>query len=382
MTYIHQHQDWPKISWDLDVLSPKLAEVHHRKGMLIGSFKDVDGNFQQEAVLRTLSIEVVKSSEIEGEFIDLNQVRSSLARQLKFEIGGSIVTSENIDRVVSMTIDAVSNCNAPLTAQRLFDWHRALFPDGQSNGKFITTGAWRPLESAPMQVVSGPLGKERVHFEAPSPEKLSKEMIAFLRWVNDPKKIDPIVKAGIASFWFVTIHPFEDGNGRISRAIAEMLLARADKSKDRYYSMSSQIFSERKSYYYRLELQQKNGLDLTPWLVWFIECLDHALDRAEERLRNIVRNARFWQILSRFKLNDRQSRIIFRMLDESWRGHMNTSKYSNMGKCSDATSQRDMRDLVEKGIFVRNPTSGPKTSYKLRNLEEVKAELRGKSIYR
>ena len=382
MTYIHQHQDWPKISWDLDVLSPKLAEVHHRKGMLIGSFKDVDGNFQQEAVLRTLSIEVVKSSEIEGEFIDLNQVRSSLARQLKFEIGGSIVTSENIDRVVSMTIDAVSNCNAPLTAQRLFDWHRALFPDGQSNGKFITTGAWRPLESAPMQVVSGPLGKERVHFEAPSPEKLSKEMIAFLRWVNDPKKIDPIVKAGIASFWFVTIHPFEDGNGRISRAIAEMLLARADKSKDRYYSMSSQIFSERKSYYYRLERQQRNGLDLTPWLVWFIKCLDDALEKAEVRLRNIIRNARFWQRLSRFKLNDRQNRIIFRMLDESWRGHMNTSKYSKMCKCSDATSQRDMRDLVEKGIFVRNPTRGPKTSFKLCNLEDVKAEVMLESMYR
>lgn len=371
MTYIYEHQEWPNMTWDLEVLTPKLALVHRRIGAFSTKFEGLDVHFQQEAVLRTLSVEVVKSSEIEGEFIDLEEVRSSMAKRLKIDIGESRPTSMHVDRVVSLMVDAVENCDEPLSEQRLFDWHRDLFPDGRSNGDIITTGAWRPLGSPAMQVISGAVGKKKVHFEAPPPEKLANEMNLFLRWVNDVKEIDPILKAGIASFWFVTIHPFEDGNGRISRAISEMLLARADGSKNRYYCMSSQIFAERKVYYHELENQQKNGLDLTPWLAWFVRCLDHSLDRAEERLGNIVRNARFWQRVGRLNLNDRQTRVLFRMLDESWVGHMTTSKYSKLGKCSDATSHRDMRDLLQKGILVQNPTAGPKTSFKLRNLEEI-----------
>lgn len=371
MTYIHERQEWPKITWDLEILVPRLVKAHRRIGSFSTKFEALDINFRQEAVLRTLSDEIVKSSEIEGEFIDIQEVRSSIAKRLKIDIKESRYASEHVDRFVNLMFDAVQNFDDPLTAQRLFQWHRDLFPDGRSSGNLITTGAWRPIGSDPMQVVSGAIGKEKVHFEAPSPERLIEETEAFLNWVNTEKEIDPILKAGAASFWFVTIHPFEDGNGRISRAISEMLLARADNSKDRYYSMSSQIFSERKTYYEALERQQKNGLDITPWLQWYVDCLDRSIDRASQRLQNIIRNARFWQRVGRLKLNDRQNSVLFRMLGESWIGFMNTSKYSKMCKCSDPTSQRDIRDLVEKGVFIQNPTTGPKTSYRLRSFEDI-----------
>lgn len=371
MSYIHEHQDWPKLTWDLEILVPRLVKVHRRIASFSAKFEGLEAHYQKEAVLRTLSVEIVNSSEIEGEFINIQEVKSSIAKKLKIDVRESRPASEHVERIVDLTVDAVKNFDFPLTAQRLFQWHRDLFPNGRSSGFLITTGAWRPIGSEPMQIVSGALGKEKIHYEAPSPERLIEEMATFLKWVNDSKEIDPVLKAGIASFWFLTIHPFQDGNGRISRAISEMLLARADNSKDRYYSMSSQIFSERQVYYDELERQQKNGLDITEWLLWYVDCLDRSLDRADERLQNIIRNARFWQQAGKLKLNDRQIDILYRMLGETWVGFMNTSKYSKMSKCSDATSQRDIRDLVRKGIFVQNPTSGPKTSFRLHNLEEI-----------
>lgn len=292
-----------------------------------------------------------------------------MARRLGVDLEESLLATEDVDRIVNLILDAVQNYERELDEKRLLSWHTDLFPKGMSRGRRITSGAWRPIGSPPMQIVSGYIGKENVHFEAPPPEKLEYEMNNFFEWLNGSRRIAPILKAGIAAFWFVTIHPFEDGNGRISRAITEMLLARADKSSARYYCMSAQIFAERSEYYLQLERQQRNGLNITPWLKWFVRCLNRSLDHAEVRLQNILRNAQYWQKAEKLGLNLRQKKTLFRMLGESWTGFINTSKYSRMCKCSDDTSQRDIRDLIEKGVFEQNSKGGSKTSYRIRELK-------------
>lgn len=373
MKYIHQLDDWPDFTWDSEILAPLLAEARYKQGRLLGLLEGQGFKFHslhEEASLVTLTEEVVKSSAIEGEKLDSEQVRSSIARHLGMDIGGTPNIARHIDGIVEMMLDATRNHESPLTADRLFGWHAAMFPTGRSGMRDITVGAWRTPESGPMRVVSGPMGREKIHFEAPEADLLSKEMDAFLEWFNSPSKMDPVLKAAIAHFWFVTIHPFEDGNGRIGRAIAEMALARADESSERFYSMSSQIESERDDYYESLKQSQRLNLDITCWLKWFLECLARCLDGAGETLASVLRKARIWEQANAVSINDRQRIIIARLLD-NFEGHMNTSKYAKMAKCSPDTALRDIRELLEINILIQNPGGGRSTSYRLREPDEV-----------
>jgi Fic family protein len=371
MPCIHEQPGWPDFDWNDSILSPALAGLRHRQGRLLGRMESLGFNLRAEASLTTLTSDVVKSSAIEGEILNPEEVRSSIARRLGIDVGGYVAASRNVEGIVEMMLDATQNYAQALTYERLFGWHAALFPTGRSGMHWITVGAWRPKEAGPMQVVSGPVGREKIHFEALAAERLSQEMIAFLDWFNDDSKtLDPILKAAVAHFWFVTIHPFEDGNGRIARAIADMALARADQSKDRFYSMSSQIEAERKDYYSQLEAQQRGALDITGWLVWFLGCLDRALGRAEGMLDGVLGKARLGDHINREPVKDRQRLIINRMLDD-FKGHMNTSKYAKLAKCSNDTALRDMRELAKRGILIQNPGGGRSTSYRLAHPDEL-----------
>lgn len=367
MKYIHQFEDWPHFTWDLEKLASLLAEVRYKQGRLLGQL-GAQGfkfhNLQEEASLVTLTEEVVKSSAIEGEKLDAEQVRSSIARHLGMDIGGSPQVARNIDGVVEMMLDATQNHDQPLSEDRLFGWHAALFPTGRSGMRNITVGAWRPPEAGPMQVVSGPMGREKAHFEAPDAERLKGEMSAFFDWFNTPSKLDPILKAAIAHFWFVTIHPFEDGNGRIARAIAEMALARSDESSDRYYSMSSQIESERNTYYDNLKQTQRMTMDITLWLQWFLECFGRTINGACDTLANVLRKARILEHVNSVSTNERQRKIITRLLD-NFEGNLNTSKYARMTKCSTDTALRDINSLLDLGILTKQLGGGRSTSYRL-----------------
>ena len=373
MKYIHQLEDWPDFQWDSEQLIPLLAEIRYRQGKLLGQM-ELQGfrllHLQEEANLVTLTAELVKSSAIEGEQLDPEQVRSSIARHLGMDIGGTPQVARHIDGIVEMMLDATRNYSEPLTEDRLFGWHAALFPTGRSGMRDITVGAWRPPEADPMQVVSGPMGREKVHFEAPEAERLPNEMAAFLDWFNASSKIDAVVKAAIAHFWFVTIHPFSDGNGRIARAIAEMALARADESAERYYSMSTQVESERNAYYDSLNNCQRMTLDITRWLAWFLECLGRAIDGAQETLATVLRKARIWEKANAAKINERQHKVLSRMLD-NFEGHLNTSKYAKLAKCSLDTALRDIRGLLELGLLIQNPGGGRSTSYRLAEPDEI-----------
>jgi len=327
------------------------------------------GHLQEEANLVTLTAEIVKSSAIEGEMLESEQVRSSIARHLGMDVGGTPQVARHIDGIVEMMLDATKNHLNPLTEDRLFGWHAALFPTGRSGMRDITVGAWRPPEADPMQVVSGSMGREKVHFEAPGAERLQDEMTAFLDWFNAPSETDPVVKAAIAHFWFVTIHPFADGNGRIARAIAEMALARADESSERYYSMSAQIEAERNEYYDRLKNGQQMTLDITRWMVWFLECLGRAIHGAQDTLAAVLRKTRLWEKANALSLNARQHAIIARLLDD-FKGNLNTSKYAKLAKCSPDTALRDMRGLLDMGILIQNPGGGRSTSYRLAEPDE------------
>ncbi len=372
MKYIHQLEDWPDFQWDSERLIPLLAEIRYRQGRLLGQMQ-LQGfrlhHLQEEANLVTLTAEIVKSSAIEGEQLDPEQVRSSIARHLGMDIGGIPQVARHIDGIVEMMLDATRSHSEPLTQDRLFGWHAALFPTGRSGMRDITVGAWRPSEADPMQVVSGPMGREKIHFEAPEAERLQNEMTAFLEWFNTPSQIDPVVKAAIAHFWFVTIHPFADGNGRIARAIAETALARADESSERYYSMSAQIESERNKYYDSLKNGQQMTLDITRWLVWFLECLGRAIDGAQDTLAAVLRKTRIWEKVNVLSINDRQHTIITRLLDD-FEGNLNTSKYAKLAKCSPDTALRDIRALLDKGIISQNPGGGRSTSYRLAEPDE------------
>ena len=319
---------------------------------------------QQEAILRTLTSDVLKSSEIEGEKLNAAQVRSSLARRLGIEIGALKAADRHVEGVVEMTLDATRSYDRPLTEERLFAWHAALFPTGRSGMSRIRAGAWRDDRTGPMQVVSGPVGKERVHFEAPAAIRLAGEMKAFLDWFESDSQTDPVLRAAVAHLWFVTIHPFDDGNGRIARAIADMALARSEESPERFFSMSSQIRRERKRYYQILERTQKSTLDITPWLEWFLGCLGRAIEGAQTTLSAVLAKAHFWERIRAFPLNPRQQLILNRLLD-GFEGKLTTSKYAKLAKCSQDTALRDILPLLEQGILIRNPQAGRSTSYSL-----------------
>lgn len=363
-TYIHQLADWPKFTWDHKAVEEPLAAVRHRQGRLFGRMEGLGLQLRSEAMLQTLTEDVIKSSEIEGERLDRDQVRSSLARRLGMDIGALAPADRNVEGVVEMMLDATQKYNEPLTAERLFGWHAALFPTGRSSMHKIIAGGWRDDRNGPMQVVAGPVGKERVHFEAVPAAKIIADMKAFFAWFNAAPDTDPVLKAGIAHLWFVTIHPFEDGNGRIARAIADMALARSEGSPQRFYSMSAQIRAERKTYYDLLEATQKGDLDIRPWLDWFLECLDRAFDGAEQTLSSVLAKARFWDRHAATPLNDRQRAMINRLLN-GFEGKLNTSKWAKIAETSNDTALRDIQDLVEKGVLVRDEGGGRSTSYSL-----------------
>jgi Fic family protein len=362
--YIHELKDWPQLTWNREHLAEPLAAIRHRQGRLIGHMEALGFSLRQEAVLQTLTTDVLKSSEIEGEQLDPEQVRSSIARRLGMDIGALKPADRNVEGVVEMMLDATERYDQPLTAERLFSWQASLFPTGRSGMAKIHTGAWRDDSNGPMQVVSGPIGRERVHYQAPAAAGLDHEMEAFLDWFNADDDTDPVLNAGKAHLWFVTIHPFDDGNGRIARAIADMALARSEKSPQRFYSMSAQIRQERKAYYDILEATQKGALDITPWMEWFLGCLGSAIDGAQTTLSAVLTKARFWEAVSGTPINERQRLVLNRLLD-GFEGKLTTSKYAKLAKSSTDTALRDILFLVEHGILVRNPEGGRSTSYAL-----------------
>jgi Fic family protein len=368
--YIHELKDWPRIRWNTDHLAESLASIRHRQGRLIGRMESMGFSLRQEAVLRTLTADVLKSSEIEGEKLEAEQVRSSIARRLGMDIGALKPTDRNVEGVVEMMLDATGQYREPLTLERLFSWHAALFPTGRSGMRKINVGAWRDDSAGPMRVVSGPIGKERVHFVAPATARLKHEMTTFLEWFNRPAGIDDVLKAALSHLWFVTIHPFDDGNGRIARAIADMALARSERSSQRFYSMSTQIQQEREAYYDILERTQRDGLDVTPWMQWFLGCLGRAIDGAETILGAVLVKARFWASIRGAPLNERQTLVINRLLD-GFEGNLTTSKYAKLTKSSQDTALRDIMLLVERGILIRGPRGGRSTSYELAKTFQV-----------
>lgn len=361
--YIHERFDWPKFHWDKVALADQLAAVRHRQGRLIGRMESLGFSLRDEAVLQTLTQDVLKSSEIEGEILDSIQVRSSIARRLGMDIAGLVQADRNVEGVVEMMLDATQNFDEPLTDERLFVWHAALFPTGRSGMRPIRVGTWRDDSTGPMQVVSGPLGR-RVHYQAPDAGRLDHEMKLFFEWFNAEQNGDPVMKSGVAHLWFVSIHPFDDGNGRIARAIADMVLARSDGSSQRFYSMSAQIRKERNVYYKELETVQKGDLDITEWLRWYLGCLDRAIEGAEEILANVLKKARFWEYHADVTFNSRQKDILTRLL-EGFEGKLKTSKYAKIEKCSPDTALRDIKELLDLGILQQDTGGGRSTSYSL-----------------
>jgi Fic family protein len=362
--YMHDQPSWPKFHWDSERISQLLVNVRHRQGRLIGRMEGLGFQLRKEAVLNTLTEDVLKSSEIEGEKLDRDQVRSSIARRLGIDIGGLIRADRDVEGVVEMMLDATQHYDRPLSVRRLFNWHAALFPTGRSGMSRIDVGTWRKDKNGPMQVVSGPIGKERVHYQAPPAARLRGEMKRFLDWFEKENSTDPVLKAGVAHLWFVTIHPFEDGNGRIARDIADMLLARSEQSPQRFYSMSAQIRQERKTYYEILEATQKGNLDITRWLEWFLACLDRAFDHSETILAAVLNKARFWDRFAGTEFNERQRSMIDRLLNH-FEGKLTSSKWATLEKCSQDTALRDIEDLIRTGVLKKDSSGGRSTSYSL-----------------
>ncbi|WP_336952422.1 Fic family protein [Sphingobium aromaticivastans] len=374
MKYLHERPTWPTFTWRDERLATKLGAVRHQQGRLVGQMSVLGFAMREEAVLATLTQDVLKSSEIEGEHLNQDQVRSSIARRLGMDIAGLIPADRHVEGVVEMMLDATQNYAEPLTADRLFAWHAAIFPTGRSGMTAITVGAWRTDDKGPMQVVSGPIGRERVHYEAPGAARLDVEMERFIQWLEADTGIDPVLKAGIAHLWFVSIHPFDDGNGRIARAIADLALARSEKTAQRFYSMSAQIRQERNTYYDLLEATQKGDADITPWLEWFLECLGRAFEGAEQTLSAVLYKASFWERFGKISINERQRNIINRLLN-GFEGKLNSSKWAKITKVSTDTALRDIQDLVEKAILVRDEAGGRSTSYSLAALDQAVASF-------
>jgi Fic family protein len=362
--FIYELNKWPKFTWHDEKIGKRLADLRHEQGRLLGQMEMLGFQVQQETVLQTLTDDVLKSSEIEGERLELSQVRSSIARRLGIDIGGVAPANRHVDGIVEMMLDATRHYDRSLTEDRLFGWHAALFPSGRSGMRRIRTGAWRDDLKGPMQVVSGPEGRERVHFEAPPAEKLQKEMRIFIEWYNDSDREDLVLKAALAHLWFVTLHPFEDGNGRIARALADMTLARSEKSSQRFYSMSAQILLERNDYYDILETIQQGTLDVTSWMEWFIVCLGRAIESAQGTLSGVLSRARFWKSVEGISFNERQRAMLQRLL-AGFRGKLTTTKWAKLTKSSQDTALRDILDLVDKKVLIKNSEGGRSTSYAL-----------------
>ena len=364
-TYIWQLEDWPHWTYDHLRLASLLAQVHQAQGHLGGRMHDLGMDLRDQAALRVLTEDVLKTSEIEGEKLNPDSVRSSVARRLGVEIGALAPADRHVDGVVEMVLNATRHHDTPLTGERLFGWHAAMFPTGHSGLRKIRVGAWRDDAQGPMQVVSGPLHRQMVHYEAPLAQLLDVEMNDFLLWLNVDQQNDPVIKAGLAHLWFVTIHPFEDGNGRIARAVGDMALARAERSVQRYYSLSAQIQCERKDYYDLLEVTQKGSMDVTGWLEWFLGCLLRAVQGADDTLSSVLKKAVYWRRWSGTPMNDRQIKSINRLLD-GFVGKLTSSKWAAIAKCSQDTALRDISDLVDRNILMRSQASGRSTSYELK----------------
>lgn len=365
--YIYQNADWPNFTWKNDALVHTLAAVKFEQGRLLGKMGTLGFKLQKNALLETLTIETIKTCEIEGEQLNSEEVRSSIARHLGINIGGLLPSNRHVDGIVEMLLDATQNYEQPLTEKRICHWHAALFPTGMSGLMLVNPGVWRTDHDGPMQVVSGNYGKEKIHFQAPPAEQLPREMQQFLQWFNFvDNSIDPVIKAALAHLWFVTIHPFDDGNGRIARAIADMALARAEQSANRFYSMSRQIRKQRKEYYEILERTQKNHLDVSPWLVWFLQCLHDAILQSESTLENILNKAKFWESHAEQILNRRQIHMLNNCFD-GLKGKLSSSKWAKMMNCSQDTAQRDLNDLISKGILIKSADGGRSTSYLLKD---------------
>ena len=362
--YIWEQQGWPNLSWDDQHLAPLLTKAHREQGRLLGKMEALGFELQGRAYLETLTLDVVKSSEIEGEQLDSDQVRSSIARRLGMDIAGLVPADRNVEGVVEMMLDATQAYDSPLTSERLFNWHAALFPTGRSGIRQIRVADWRDDNDGPMQVVSGPIGREKVHFEAPPANRVPGEMAQFLNWLNSPHDHDPLLVAGHTHLWSITIHPFEDGNGRIARAITDMALARGEDSAQRSYSMSAQIRQERNDYYRILEQSQKASLDITEWQEWFLGCLTRAVDEAQVLLNDAIHKARFWDRCNQEPLNDRQIKVLRRIMD-NFEGKLTSSKWAKIAKCSQDTAGRDIADLVKRGALKKDPGGGRSTSYSI-----------------
>ncbi|MEC4050618.1 Fic family protein [Flavobacterium sp. SUN046] len=358
--YIHQRKDWPQFSWDPDVITPILGEVRYKQGKILGVMQSFGFQLQEETSLKTLTVDIIKSSEIEGKLLNHDQVRSSIARRLGIEIAGAVASDREVDGVVDMLLDAIQHYIEPLSDERLFGWHNALFPTGRSGVYKIKTGTWR---DDAMQITSGPIGKEIIHFEAPKASKITNEITIFLDWFNSNQNTDLVLKAAIAHLWFISIHPFEDGNGRITRALTDLLLARADQSKLRFYSISSQIQKERNKYYSILESTQKGDLDITDWLRWFLECLLSSMTQTDETIAMTLKRVHFWETHKAIDFNQRQQKILQLLFDDFY-GKLNVSKYAKICKVSTDTALRDLQDLLAKGI-IEQEGNGRSTSYRL-----------------
>lgn len=359
--YIYQRKNWPHFLWNQEDVADLLIQLRHQQGRLIGGMESIGFHVREETVLQTLTQDIVKSSEIEGEILDPSLVRSSVARRLGMESAALDVVDRNVEGIVEMMLDATQKFDQPLTKERVFNWHAALFPTGRSGFTKIRVGTWR---TGPVQVVSGRIGKEIVHFEAPPADQVEHEMNRFLNWLNPDTGQDLVLKAALAHLWFVTIHPFDDGNGRIGRAIADLMLARSEKSSHRFYSLSAQIQIERKKYYAILENTQKGNLNITPWIEWFLNCMERAVEGALSTLGTIVHKAQFWDSLAEVSLNERQRKIINLMLD-GFDGKLTSSKWAKITKCSQDTAYRDILDLLDRGILAKNAEGGRSTSYSL-----------------
>lgn len=363
--YIHQRKNWPYFTWSSDEFVNLLSEARNLQGRLIGKMESLGFEFRDEAILETLTLDVLKSSEIEGEFLNPEQVRSSIAQRLGLEFAGAIVSDRNVDGMVELIIDATSNCFKPLSKDRLFDWHAALFPMGRSGIFKITVADWRKDTSGKMQVVSGASGREKVHFQAPDANLIEMEMSHFFKWFNEETKIDLVIKAAIAHLWFVTIHPFQDGNGRITRALTDMLLAQSDKSTQRFYSMSAQIRVERNGYYDILERTQKGNLDITEWIKWFLSCLINALKSTDKILTKVLLKADFWNKHSKTIINERQKKVLNKLLD-GFEGKLTSMKWAKIAKCSKDSAVRDINDLINKDVLQKESAGGRSTYYELK----------------
>lgn len=361
--FIHQLPRWPLFTWDQAGINIVLADVRHQQGKLLGKMEQLGFALKAEATLENLTLDIVKSSEIEGELLDADQVRSSIAKRLGIEMGGVISTDRHVEGIVEMMMDATQHFDRLLTAERLFNWHAALFPTGRTGMNRIVVGAWRDnAPDDPMQVVSGPMGREKIHYEAPASALLDDEMKKFINWFNEQGNSDPVLKAAIAHLWFVTIHPFDDGNGRIGRAIADMQLARADETTQRFYSMSAQIRKERNAYYDILEETQRGDLNITGWLNWFLQCLARALQASGEILSVVLKKAAFWKEHEKTVFNSRQVLMLNKLLD-GLEGKLTSSKWAKMAKTSQDTALRDIHDLLDKKVLKKEEGGGRSTSY-------------------